>query len=78
VEDGPSGVTFAGGYIWVSNYGTGTISKIEPRFGSVVSSFAVGRGPSAVLFDGRNIWVASSGSNSVLKVSQKKDSPDTN
>jgi len=27
---GPCGVTFVAGYIWVSNYGTSTIIKMEP------------------------------------------------
>jgi serine/threonine-protein kinase len=68
VGDGPAGMTYAGGYLWVANNGSNTVSKLEPSAGSVVGTFAVGRGPFGVVFDGNNIWVASMGAGTVSKI----------
>jgi len=69
VGDGPAGMTFAGGYLWVANNGSNTISKLQSSDGSVVNTFAVARGPFGVVFDGANIWVASTGAGAVSKIS---------
>jgi DNA-binding beta-propeller fold protein YncE len=61
-------VTYAGGHVWVTNYGNKSISKIDPRKDFIVETLFVGGGPSAVVFDGRNIWVASSGDNTVERI----------
>src|SRR6185295_13421232 len=68
VEDGPASITFAGGFILVVNYGSRSVSQIEPQSSRVVHTFAVGRGAMSLAFDGANIWVSNGGSNSVSKV----------
>ena len=68
VEDGPTGITFVGGYILVTNYGGRSVSQIEPEGGKVIRTLAVGRGPTSVAFDGVHIWVANGSSNSVSRV----------
>jgi YVTN family beta-propeller protein len=68
VGDGPTGIAFIGGYIWVANNGSSTLSQIDPRPGKVLNTFAVGKSPSSVTYDGLNFWVANSGSNSVSRL----------
>jgi DNA-binding beta-propeller fold protein YncE len=75
MEDGPATVAFAGGFILVVNYGSRSVSQIEPQSGRVVHTFAVGRGPLSLAFDGANIWVANGGSNSVSKVKTQSQGP---
>jgi YVTN family beta-propeller protein len=69
VGDGPPGITFAGGYLWVANNGSNSVSKLEPGAGTLVGTFAVSRGPFGVVFDGTNIWVASMAAGTVSKTS---------
>ena len=75
VEDGPADIGFFGGFILVVNYGSRSVSQIDPQTGRVVKTFAVGRGPVGLAFDGINIWVANGGSNSVSKVKTSIASP---
>jgi DNA-binding beta-propeller fold protein YncE len=75
VEDGPAAVSFVGGFILVVNYGSRSVSQIEPESGRVVRTFAVGRGPLDLAFDGTNIWVANGGSNSVSKIKSTSQNP---
>jgi len=69
VADGPVGIAFVNGYIWVANYGSSTVAQIEPRRGAIVNTFKVGKSPWSVIFDGTNIWVSNGGSNSVSRLS---------
>ena len=75
VEDGPARIAFLGGFILVVNYGSRSVSQIEPESGRVVRTFAVGRGPLDLAFDGTNIWVANGRSNSVSKIKSTSQSP---
>jgi DNA-binding beta-propeller fold protein YncE len=74
VGDGPSGVTYAAGYVWVINYGGRNISKIDPREGTVVGTLTAGGKPSALASDGQNIWAPVSNKDSVKRVERVKRS----
>ena len=59
VGRGASGVAVGGGYVWVSNLGDGTVSRVDPGTGRVLTIFAHGQptgiavaGGSAVVADG--------------------------
>ena len=67
VEQGPNGVAFDGSYIWVANFGSNTVSKIDPTDNSV-THIAVGNNPFGVAFDGTNIWVTNFGSDTMSKI----------
>jgi len=69
VADGPFGIAFVNGYVWVANYGNSSVAQIETKRGAVVNTFKVGKSPSGVVFDGTNIWVSNGGSNSVSRLS---------
>ena len=65
----PVGVAFDGTYIWVTNNGSNSVSKINPATNTVtVPSVTVGTSPNAVAFDGTNIWVTNQNSDSVSKI----------
>ena len=69
--NGPAGVAFDGTNIWVTNQGSGTVSKINPSTNTVTATVTVGSfgsGPSGVAFDGTNIWVTNRGSGTVSKI----------
>ena len=68
VADGPVGVTFVNGYVWVVNYGSGSVMQLEPKRGAVVNTLKVGKSPSSVIFDGTSLWVSNGGSDSVSKL----------
>jgi YVTN family beta-propeller protein len=68
VGTNPNGIAFDGTDIWVANYSSTTVSKVQASTGQVFGTVTVGVGPSAVAFDGANIWVTNQKSNNVSKV----------
>ena len=68
VGSNPVRVAFDGTNIWVTNYSSGTVSKINPVSNTVTATVTVGTNPSGVAFDGTNIWVTNVGSGTVSKI----------
>jgi YVTN family beta-propeller protein len=68
VGNGPEGVAFDGTNIWVTNFGSDNVTRINPATGAVVATIAVGDGPVGVAFDGTNIWVTNEGSGNVTRI----------
>ena len=64
----PEGVAFDGTSIWVTNPGSGTVSKINPTTNTVTATVTVGSSPSGVAFDGTSIWVTNRISGTVSKI----------
>ena len=60
-------MAFDGTNIGVTNYGSDTVSKVNPATGSKVD-YPTGDGPLAVMFDGTNIWVTNYFSDTVTKI----------
>lgn len=67
-QNNPNWVAFDGNNIWVTNYGSNSVSKIDAATGTYLASYSVGAGPRGVIFDGTFIWVANQGSNTVTKI----------
>ena len=69
VGNRPFGLAFSadstGAYVWVTNNGSGTVTKLRASDGAHLGTIPVGDGPAGVAFDGANIWVADSGSDAV-------------
>lgn len=65
---GPRGVAFDGANIWVANYDSNTVTKLNAATGGSIGTYAVGTNPYGVAFDGANIWVANISSNNVTKL----------
>jgi YVTN family beta-propeller protein len=68
VGSSPHGVAFDGANIWVANYGSDNVTKLNAATGAVVGTYAVGDGPIGIAFDGANIWVANYYGNNVTKL----------
>jgi hypothetical protein len=64
----PRGVCFDGANIWVANYGSNTVTKLQANDGTVLGTYAVGTEPANVAFDGANIWVTNYGSSNITKL----------
>src|SRR6202162_2475514 len=54
VGNEPRGVCFDGANIWVANYGSNTVTKLQASDGSVLGTYNVGSEPASVAFDGAN------------------------
>ncbi len=59
----PTGVAFDGAHLWVSNNSSNTVTKVQPKNGTVLGTFSTGSYPVGITFDGANIWVANYGFN---------------
>ncbi len=62
--DAPSGLSFGGGHLWVTNEAGNSVSEINPTNGTWLATFAAKRygfaQPSAITRDGANLFVANS------------------
>ena len=63
----PWGILYDGAHIWVTDYGAGTLLKLDPS-GNILQTVTVGAGPQYPAFDGANIWVPNAKDNSITVV----------
>ncbi|HEX4521866.1 MAG TPA: ABC transporter substrate-binding protein, partial [Gaiellaceae bacterium] len=69
VGNGPDGIVFGAGKIWVTNGLDGTVSEIDPQTNTVVDVIPdVGNGPSGIAVSGRYLWVANSNDGTLARV----------
>jgi len=68
VGSGPLGLAFDGANLWVTNFESDNVTKLNAATGALVGTYAVGEFPQGIAFDGTNIWVANSGSDNVTKL----------
>ena len=68
IGPGPQAVAFDGTSIWVTNVGSGNVTKLRASDGAALGTFPVGSSPFGVAFDGTSIWVADFNSGSVTKL----------
>ena len=54
--------------VWVTNYGSGTVSKIRASDGTILGTFPAGLDPLGIAFDGTDIWIAERGTFAVGKL----------
>lgn len=60
VGTSPGTVVFDGTYVWVGNFGSSTLTKINAGNGAVVATISgIGTNPAGLSFDGTNLWVSS-------------------
>ena len=64
----PIGVAFDGAFIWVTDAGGKSVSKISTATNAVVAIVGVGAFPNGIAFDGAFIWVTNLGSKTVSKI----------
>ena len=68
VGNGPEGVAFDGASIWVANFASNAVSKINPATNTIIATVPVGVDPAGVAFDGSFIWVSNNGAGTVSKI----------
>jgi streptogramin lyase len=55
--------------VWVTNFGDGTVTRIDPRAGRIVGApIRVGPRPVGIALGAGHIWVASLGDGTVTKI----------
>ena len=64
----PGGIAVGGGFVWVTNSGSDTISQIDLATRAVVNTIDVGRQPAGIAFAEGSIWVANSGDGTVSRI----------
>jgi YVTN family beta-propeller protein len=64
----PRSLTYDGHNIWIANYGSNTVTKLDPSTGAVVGNYPVGVQPISVTYYGFYIYVANHGSSTVSKL----------
>jgi len=73
VGTNPQGIAFDGKYLWIANYDSANVSKVNPLTNAVLATISVGNNPFMVAFDGTNIWVTNNGSGNVSKININTD-----
>lgn len=67
----PCGIQQAGDRVWVSNYGDGTLQRIDRSTGAAGPPVEVGSEPCGVAVGGGSVWVENYGSNDLTRVDQQ-------
>jgi YVTN family beta-propeller protein len=73
VGNGPEGVAVGDGAVWVANSIDGTLSRIDPVRGNVVSSIALGAGATDVATGAGAVWVSDETGDCVFRVDPGSD-----
>src|SRR5436190_3105217 len=68
----PCGSAAYGKYLYVANYGSGTLARINPRTNKPVKRIAVGDGPCGVVTGGGALWVENFRRSNVARVDPKR------
>ncbi len=68
VGTNPREMAFDGSSVWVANFTSNNVMRLDIKTGAVTATTPVGTGPLGLAFDGTNIWVSNFTSNSVTKV----------
>ena len=59
----PNGIAFGNGSVWVANFSSNTVSRIDPATNQVTDTISAGRSPFGITFGAGSVWVTSEGSN---------------
>jgi YVTN family beta-propeller protein len=70
--------SFAANYLWVANYGSNDVSKVDTVNNSIVDTIAVGEGPYGVAVSAAKVFVANRVSKSITVIDKFTDKVITN
>src|SRR5689334_8549403 len=68
----PCGSAAYGKYLYVANYGSGTLTRIDPHTNRATKTIAVGSGPCGVVAGGGALWVEDFHGSDIARVSPKR------
>jgi len=73
VGDRPGGIAVGAGSVWVTNSGSGNVTRIDPSTSAVINDVPVGTEPSGIAFGYGQLWVANGPDATVSRID-----PETN
>jgi hypothetical protein len=68
-DTNPLELAFDGQHVFVTDFSSGKVTKLEMATGFIDWDVSVGSGPAGIAYDGANLWVANYLSNNVMKLS---------
>lgn len=68
VGDLPTDIAVTSNRIWITNAGSGTVTKINPNTNATIATVTVGTDPGPIAYDGTAIWVANRGGGTISRV----------
>jgi peptide/nickel transport system substrate-binding protein len=68
VGNGPTGITFGHGSVWVANSLDGTVSRIDPETRAVTATIPVGESPDGIAVGPGVVWVSGEFSKAVVRI----------
>jgi DNA-binding beta-propeller fold protein YncE len=51
-------IAFGEGAVWIASYDAGTVTRLDPVTGSIVSTIRIGGHPSGIAVGANRVWVA--------------------
>ena len=69
----PTALAAGAGALWVASEESGTVTRVDPRTGSVVSPIAVGSGPSALAVGAGAVWVVNQHAGTLSRIDPATD-----
>ena len=70
----PQGITSGAGSVWVANFGSDTLSRINTTSNTVQATRGVGDGPQGLAFGASSVWVANSLADTVTRFNPNNNS----
>jgi ABC-type transport system substrate-binding protein len=71
VGNGPAGIAFGAGAVWVVNHADGTLQRLDVRSGTAGPPIPVASSPTGVAVGGGSVWVADQSSGTVVRLEAK-------
>ncbi len=68
VGNGPTGIAFGDGSVWVANSLDGTVSRIDPATNRVTATIPVGEGPDGIAVGSGAVWVSGEFSEEIARI----------
>ena len=68
VGNGPTGIAFGDGSVWVANSLDGTVSRIDPATNRVTATIPVGEGPDGIAVGSGAVWVSGEFSEAIARI----------
>jgi len=68
VGDDPHSILFDGGFLWITNSGSNSVTRRRANDGDFVGTYPVGRFPVGLAYDGARLWVTNRTDNNVTRL----------
>src|SRR3954451_24395332 len=64
----PTGIAYAAGSLWTANYGSASVSRVDPKAHRLVATIHLGVAPFAIASTPGAVWVGDGEQNSVFRI----------